>query len=534
MLVAGVLLLVSGIVVVIAPVIGELREELRFQRDVVEAANADAAALEAAAIDQETGERGFLLTGRAEFLSPYEQGRAEARARLDALAATDGVDGLPEAVSGVDTALAAWQTLSAEPEIEIRRDGGDVGPRVLSGAGRRLFEEVRAGLSNLDRTLDAETVATRERIDDTLRRLVLTLLIAFGAASVAAVAVGLLLRRWITEPVDQLVQEVDRVADGDFERPVRLVGPRELVAVARAVDEMRREMVERLTEATRAREALEQRAPAVVALWEELAPAAVELPPGIEVVTRHDPAEGLLAGDFADVIPLGDGRVAAVVADASGHGAPVAVRALRAKHLLGAALANGLSPAQALGLVAPRIGDGEGWFVTAFVLIASPDGTVVWAGAGHPPALLRSPAGFTELASTGPVLGPLPGPWEDRTLDVERPWAAVLVTDGLLEARDGDRVLLGDEPLRTRLGAADLERPGLARAVIDGLLDDVREHLGGARPSDDLTIVAVHVGWTASDGELEPDGLAAAVLVDTPTARAAVDDQEPTPADRSR
>ena len=53
----------------------------------------------------------------------------------------------------------------------------------------------------------------------------------------------------------------------------------------------------------------------------------------------------------------------------------------------------------------------------------SADGSIRWAGAGHPGALLRTADGeVIELPSTGPVLGPVPGPWHER---IDGPGAAV-------------------------------------------------------------------------------------------------------------
>ena len=70
--VAGAVAGLSIMVLVQAPVIGDLREELDFRGRVIDAALTDVAALESATIEQETGERGFLITGRREFLVPYE------------------------------------------------------------------------------------------------------------------------------------------------------------------------------------------------------------------------------------------------------------------------------------------------------------------------------------------------------------------------------------------------------------------------------------------------------------------------------
>ena len=507
--VAGAVVGLSIMVLVQAPLIGELRDELTRRRGVVDSALTDVAALQSAIIDQETGQRNFLITGRREFLVPYDDGRREADLRLDRLGELGGeIEGLPAAVAAVEGSLARWQNEAAAPEIATRLETDEIPvERVLQGAGRRRFSELRQGLAELDVLLASEGRATRDRIDDALGRLLVTTLTAYGAGAVLCLAVWYLLGRWITVPVEQLVAAVERVGAGDFEHEIVIDGPTELVAVATATDSMRHEIVDRLEEANRARQALEQRAPAVIALREELEPFVPELPDGVVVATCFEPIEGLLAGDFADVLRLGPDRVAVIVADASGHGASVVMRALRVKHLLGATLAGGSGPAAALELIAPLVGgNAEGWFVSVLILIADTDGTVCWAGAGHPQGLVRTADGeVLELASTGPVLGPVPGPWTERTAMLAVPWLAVVVTDGFLEARNAEREFLGDEPIRTRLAAAALTGTTSPEELVSSLRDDVHSFLADVPPEDDLTVVAIRVEVPPADTELEED-----------------------------
>src|SRR3954447_7187297 len=117
-------------------------------------------------VDQETGERGFLLTGRDEFLAPYTSGRREMRAALERLRtnlADD--DDLLAIVDRLQSKVQAWQSLGADFEIAAKRDGRDevVTSLVTTGTGRRLFGAVRAEIGNLETRLDA--VTERERHD---------------------------------------------------------------------------------------------------------------------------------------------------------------------------------------------------------------------------------------------------------------------------------------------------------------------------------------------------------------------------------
>src|SRR4051794_20731271 len=109
-------------------------------------------ALGRAYVDQETGQRGFLLTANPTLLEPYNQGRAEvdrlvAALRNDLAGDVEG-SGL---LSAVVSAATAWQTEAAEPQIAARR-AGTIAPAqldVMTQSGKRLFDELRTQLSAL-------------------------------------------------------------------------------------------------------------------------------------------------------------------------------------------------------------------------------------------------------------------------------------------------------------------------------------------------------------------------------------------------
>lgn len=81
--------------------------------------------LQVAMIDQETGQRGYVITGDPSFLVPYDQGIEDADALLAELATllTAG----PQSAASlreVESALQAWREQAAEPEIAATRAGG--------------------------------------------------------------------------------------------------------------------------------------------------------------------------------------------------------------------------------------------------------------------------------------------------------------------------------------------------------------------------------------------------------------------------
>ncbi len=200
------------------------------------------AALSRAYIDQETGQRGFLLTANPALLDPYTQGRAEAD-RLVAKLRTD-LAGDPEGsqeLSAVVAAASAWAGQAAEPQIAARR-AGPIPPDQLESmtqSGKRLFDVLRTELSALQARANHMIDAQLKRVNSAQ----LIANVAQGVASALLLAVVVasiwLSRRLLTRPVNSVLSDVTAVAEGAYERPIRSLGPREVAVLAGAAETMR-------------------------------------------------------------------------------------------------------------------------------------------------------------------------------------------------------------------------------------------------------------------------------------------------------
>jgi signal transduction histidine kinase len=209
----------------------EARETLLDQMGPAVRANQS---LEVALLNQETGIRGYALTGDAEFLVPYRDGLADEAAALAVLRAYLG--GRPEGaqLEDVERAAEAWRSGYAEPVIAT---GNGSAPD--AAIGKALFDATRAPLGELTSVLDAERVAARERLNsaaDSLRWVGISIAVVI-AAFLAAAAWGL--RRGVLQPVAALADQVRSVVSGDVHREVRGSGPREIVELGADVDAMR-------------------------------------------------------------------------------------------------------------------------------------------------------------------------------------------------------------------------------------------------------------------------------------------------------
>lgn len=455
--------------------------------------------LQAARDNQVLAIRAYALTGQAGFLRDYRVHRRVAAARAQQLAGLlRDEPALLRLEEQAEEAMADWRQQLAEPVVQAAPDKrARLGSRLVANVGEPLFDQVRAAADRLVHGMDARQQAIKESVqmarNQLNRRLmtmsVLTLLLVAGSAWA--------LRRWITVPVATLSSQADRVADGELDVHIQVAGPEEFERIGENVERMRRRIVNELRASRQAVEALEQRAPLVSRMRDELrADTDVALPHGLQVIARLEPARGVLAGDWYDVIRLDEQRAGIVVVDVSGHGPEAGLWALWLKHLLMPAMRMGLEPGDALNWVAGEMGDTGEWFATCVIVeVEASTGACRYANAGHPPPLLLGPAGVEELGVTGPIFGPLPGQrWRTDKTTLGPDQMLVAYTDGITEARNDAGEEFGEGRLIACL------RSNTARDV-RSLTEDVMStvHLFGSdRLKDDATLAVVTYGGTIS------------------------------------
>jgi signal transduction histidine kinase len=227
--------------------------------DQVEPALQAALGLENALINEETGVRGYIISGDRRSLEPYENGReAEALAYRE-LETRDRKEGakLMADLRYTRGRANAWQTRFVAPILR-RTAAGHTGaiPRTLAGKG--LFDAIRKSLARLRSDLSAKLADARHKLDSDAGFLQAMLLVAAGLILGSVVGAGFLLRRIITQPLATLGRDAGQVAAGDFEKPVAAGGaPREIEQLGNEIDAMRMRIVRELAHVESARAALE-------------------------------------------------------------------------------------------------------------------------------------------------------------------------------------------------------------------------------------------------------------------------------------
>ena len=198
-----------------------------------------------------------------------------------------------------------------------------------------------------------------------------------------------------------------------------------------------------------------------------------------------------IGGDYYQFHRLADGRLAIVVADASGHGMAAGLLMAIANATLHIALEIDPSPVAVSTLLHRaiwRIGDRRSFLTLFYALLEPATGEVEYVCAGHPFPLLRRTDGTIEE----PALGSFPLGMRETVkpasgrLQLAPGDLLVLFSDGLFEGVDRGGQAFGFDRLR---GA--LARTGAARTAHEQILAGFAGHVGSAPLADDLTLVVV-------------------------------------------
>jgi serine phosphatase RsbU (regulator of sigma subunit) len=197
--------------------------------------------------------------------------------------------------------------------------------------------------------------------------------------------------------------------------------------------------------------------------------------------SAYRPASGPGAGgDFYDVFALGDGQVAVIVGDVSGHGRDALPQTTLVRFTLRAYLEAGMSPRGALQMAAPvlerQLGDS---LATVVLATYNPRGRMlVYACAGHPAPMIVGAESINPVtACSAPPIG-AGQPTGTRQTVVSLPGEALVCfhTDGVLDARvDGE--LYGAGRLKVALAGLGSD------ATASDLLDRVARE-SNQRPDD--------------------------------------------------
>ena len=250
--------------------------------------------------------------------------------------------------------------------------------------------------------------------------------------------------------------------------------------IAVAVENARLYQLER-----KARESMQHEAEEARSLQHALFSKALPLVPGFEFETAWHPAR-IVAGDWFDIIDLGNQRYGITLADVSGKGMPAALLMSATRVILRSLAKLHPSPGEVLTQLNETLLKDfpVGKFVTMiYSVLDAPSRTVTLASAGHPrPMLINGECSFLAI-ETGLPLGLRTSSYPEHTVKLEPGTRLLMYTDGITEAMNREDEEYGPARLVQHFHDPD--------ACIAGLIEEIRQFGRGSGEADDATAVLI-------------------------------------------
>jgi serine phosphatase RsbU (regulator of sigma subunit) len=365
-------------------------------------------------------------------------------------------------------------------------------PPVEIASGQRSGDEltmlVQASPRMVARSLFGQGTELVQGFWITLLAVSLMLLTIYAVAELVAIAMIVGLSR----AVSRLYSATSRVASGDFSVRIPVRRRDQVGALQRSFNAMAENLQDLVATAAQT-ELLEKELEIARQIQQSLIPQVLPSGDTVEFSTLFEPSAAI-GGDYFDVLRLSDDELAVVVADVSGHGLPTGLRMAMVKAALGILVVETREADEILRRLDATVRSGGGageqsrFFVTAvFSRVDFRRGVIELTNAGHPPAYRVRDGGVEEILVPGSPLGGLGHTYGRRRIELAEGDVMVWLSDGLIEATDGE-----DEPFGYERVEAALAGPAESAAKVrDRLLAAVEAHTGGRPAEDDRTVVVM-------------------------------------------
>ncbi len=205
----------------------------------------EAMKIEAAAVDMETGMRGYLLAGKEAFLDPYNNGAKSFNEKIISLKET--VNDNPAQVTlltAIQENINSWQKEVTEPAIELRRLIGDaktmndMADNVGEARGKVYFDKFRGQVGTFIEREQSLMTIRQQAASDTARNAKLMILVGTIAIIIISFVLSTIITGAITKPVKRAVDFADSIAQGDMTQRLKADTKDEVGTLAAALNKI--------------------------------------------------------------------------------------------------------------------------------------------------------------------------------------------------------------------------------------------------------------------------------------------------------
>lgn len=241
-------------------------------------------------INMETGQRGFLLAGRDEFLDPFKSGLDQFHKEYEeARRLTSDNPAQQERLSRIFALQQKWVSDVLEPEIAARRTVAGAGggmdgvvATVQKAAGKELMDGIRTKLDEIKQGENALLVERAKLADETMAMTNLMLALGSIIAALLASAIAFWLTRGITVPLQQAVAALAMISGGDLRVKIEPTSGDETGKMLASMKSMVEKLTEVVVEVTRGSQSLASAAEQLNSTSQSLSQAATEQAASVE------------------------------------------------------------------------------------------------------------------------------------------------------------------------------------------------------------------------------------------------------------
>lgn len=239
---------VAGAVLVIGCVLGGLAlnamiSAVNLQVDRLDPAARNTSYLLTSLVDEETGIRGYIITGQQSYLAPYRRGLVQTASHVTALhRLLDPYPALRRRLRTVEGQADLWRAQYADPAVAVIMHHGQVSA-AAEATGKTDFDRLRVDIQALNREILAERTAALRRLHSATTAVIVVAITGAIALVGAAAAAWAAMNAWLTRPLAALGEQAQMVASGGLDHQLKVGGPREVMELAADLEAMRRQLL---------------------------------------------------------------------------------------------------------------------------------------------------------------------------------------------------------------------------------------------------------------------------------------------------
>lgn len=204
-------------------------------------------------LNQETAIRGYLITGKEQFLEPYYRGEKAMQRHIlelkNTVNATFDKDRVHALIDKVHKRSEQWLAEAGRPRIALRRkinqtgaSMSDVTALIERETGKNIVDEIRQRLHTFIEAEENLISVRTEKADSAAKNTLTQTLFGSGFTILIALAMAIALSKTIIQRLSHLMDATKNVASGDFSTNVKIKGSDEIGKLSMSFNHMMEEL----------------------------------------------------------------------------------------------------------------------------------------------------------------------------------------------------------------------------------------------------------------------------------------------------